>query len=95
MEQARTNPPVIVKRFDAQAYVIPRDVAAAVRPPYLRLRDLVVVEHEMAHLIDNVLIDLVSQGCLCRLGAWCAAARGGWQRPAGSARAWARTRLPS
>lgn len=62
MGQAHTSPPIIVKRFDAQAYVIPRDVKAAVRPPYLRLRDLVVVEHEMSHLIDNVLIDLVSPG---------------------------------
>lgn len=59
MDQAKTWPPIIVKRFEAAPYTIPREVAGAIRAPYLRLRDLIVIEHEMSHLIDNVLIDLV------------------------------------
>lgn len=50
---------VVVKRFDLPAYVVPPDVARAARPPYLLLRDLVVIEHARAHVIDKLLIDLV------------------------------------
>jgi hypothetical protein len=50
---------IITKRFSLPPYKVPPQIAAAVKAPYQLLRDLVVIEHPNAHVIDKILMDLV------------------------------------
>lgn len=68
---------IIVRSFAQGAYPVPARIAEAVRAPYILLRDLVVIDHPMSHVIDKVLMDAVS-------GGPGALALGRWGRPGAS-----------
>lgn len=51
---------IMKKTYTVPPYQVPPKFKEALRPPYLMLRDLVIIEHPRAYVIDKILMDQVN-----------------------------------